>query len=167
MIRHRESTENDTKVLLNNEGWDKIMSTDMHTKKKRFTWKTIIVVLCFLILAGVAVFFWHDAQQAHEQSAAGIASRNQSETDTVLDTLGKLILIDTKDKPTVAKVEDPNVLKKSNADFYKNVQEGDYLILYPQRAIILRMSNKQIINIAPIISKDQVDTKGTNSTDGQ
>ena len=54
--------------------------------------------------------------------------------------------------PTVARVEDPEKLKTSNETFYKDIQKGDYLIIFPKRAIVYRESNDQIINIAPIIN---------------
>lgn len=51
-----------------------------------------------------------------------------------------------------SRVEDPEKLKASNAAFYKDVQVGDYLVIYPKRAIVYRESNDQIVNIAPIIN---------------
>jgi hypothetical protein len=56
-------------------------------------------------------------------------------------------------------VEDPAKLKKANAEFYKNVEKGDYLIVFPKRAVIYREQNNQLINIAPIIT-----TSGTTQS---
>ena len=69
--------------------------------------------------------------------------------------MGKIILLPTDKQPTVAKVEDIDKLKKSNENFYRDVAKEDYLILYPDRAIIYRKKENKIINIAPIVDTSQ------------
>ncbi len=116
-----------------------------------------VILLLIVALAGLgaAGYFWNDARSAKQQTPEGVAQKNQEETDQVVSSLASIILIEGEDKPTVARVENPDVLKKANQDFYKNVQVGDYLVLYPQRAIIYRLGEKKIVNIAPIINTSQ------------
>jgi hypothetical protein len=85
--------------------------------------------------------------------------KNQAETDRVLTALKKVLFIGESEAPTVARVEDPEKLKKSNETFYKDVQKNDYLVIYPKRAIIYRESINQIINIAPIINTADLEQK--------
>ena len=64
----------------------------------------------------------------------------------------------------------PEKLKASNETFYKDIQKGDYLIIFPKRAVVYRESNDQIINIAPIINTadlkaDQGTTPAAQKTD--
>jgi hypothetical protein len=67
-------------------------------------------------------------------------------------------------QPTVARVENVDTLKKSNPDFYKNVAAGDYLILYPQRAVIYRKTENKIMNVAPIVAADKPAAEQTTGT---
>jgi hypothetical protein len=44
----------------------------------------------------------------------------------------------------VVRVQDPETLKKQN-DFYANVKEGDYIIMYPNVAIIYDLRNDSVV----------------------
>jgi len=119
----------------------------------------IIVIVALIVTAiavGIAAFSYNDAQSAKEQSTEAVAERNLEETEQVVSELGSILLLNNDQEPTVARVEDPSVLQESNPDFYKDITVGDYLVLYPQRAVIYRSSERKIINIAPIINTDQL-----------
>jgi hypothetical protein len=114
-----------------------------------------VLVLLMLVSLGAALYFWNDARDAKNETPDAVAANNIAETERVVRELGDIIIL-SEDSPTVARVEDPSVLKKSNPDFYENIQVGDYLVLYPQRAVIYRSSEKKIINIAPIVNTEQL-----------
>ena len=90
--------------------------------------------------------------------------QNQVETERVLTALKKVLLVQETEAPTVARVEDPERQKKSNEEFYKNVEKGDYLIIFPKRAIIYRESIDQIINTAPIINTADLQKQSEEAT---
>ena len=119
--------------------------------------------LVVVVALGAAIFFWNDARTARNESPEGIAARNQEESERVITSLDTVLLTESDAAPTVARVEDPEVLKQANEDFYKNAETGDYLVLYPQRAILYREVEKRIINVAPIINTDQL-RGGSNDT---
>ena len=122
----------------------------------RPSWKVIVAAVLVLASLGAAAYFWNEAREARERTPEATQARNIQETERVVGELSEILLIEGDAEPTVARVEDPEVLKSSNPDFYKNTQVGDYLVLYPQRAIVYRSSENQIINIAPIINTDQL-----------
>ncbi len=62
----------------------------------------------------------------------------------------KQLLINETEHPTVARIDDPEKLKKSNEEFYEDVERGDYLVIFPKRAVIFRETTDQGINTAPI-----------------
>jgi predicted S18 family serine protease len=131
------------------------------TKKSPLT--LVLAVLIVASLAGAAYFYkkYQDVQKDPNQL---VASKNAAESGRVIENLKNIILIEETDQPTVARVDDPEKLKKTNEDFYKNVQKNDYLVLYPKRAIIFREAESKIVNIAPIISSSQLkpaDNQGT------
>ncbi|HMT55806.1 MAG TPA: hypothetical protein PKD20_02935 [Candidatus Saccharibacteria bacterium] len=127
--------------------------------KKMLPW----LLLIFVLVAGLAgtMYYKDRAEKVEADPTTVQKEKNQAETDRVLTSLKRAILITETDAPTVARVEDPEKLKSSNATFYKDVQVGDYLIIYPKRAIVYRENIDQIINIAPIIN-----TADLKSTDG-
>lgn len=131
------------------------------------SWFLLLIVVGSL---GAAVYFWQDAQDARENSPEAVAARNEEESNRVIGALNSILLTESEDAPTVARIENPQVLIDANADFYKNAQEGDYLVLYPQRAIIYREAEDRIINVAPIINTSQLPTPGeaidTTGTEG-
>ncbi len=125
-------------------------------KKPPFNWKVIVVILIVVLSLSAAFYFWNDAQNAKSQTPEAVAAKNQEESKRVIQGLDAILLTESEDAPTVARIEDPAVLQKANEEFYKNAQAGDYLVLYPQRAIIYRESENRIINVAPIINSSQI-----------
>jgi hypothetical protein len=125
-------------------------------KKPPMNWKVILTITIVAISIGTAAYFWNEARNTHNQSPETVATKNQEESDKVVESLGKILYLDGDSKPTVARIENPEILRNTNAEFYKNTQAGDYLVLYPNRAIIYRLSENQIINFAPIINTSQI-----------
>ena len=119
--------------------------------------KSWIVIFIVLASLGLAFYFWQDARDARQQTPEGIASRNAEETSRVLGALDKVLFTKSEDAPTVARIEDADVLREANPDFYADAAVGDYLVLYPQRAIIFREAENRVINVAPIINTSQLD----------
>ena len=119
----------------------------------------VIAAVVLLSAIGVATFFYMKYQDVKNDPKAAITEKNQVETDRVITSLKKALLIGETDAPTVARVEDPEKLKSSNQEFYKDIVKGDYLIIFPKRAIIYRESNDQIINVAPIINTADLKAK--------
>jgi hypothetical protein len=123
------------------------------------TWQFALMLVLLLAALGAAGYFWNESRTAKSQTVESIAAKNAEESSEVINELNKVLLTESDAEPTVARVDNPDVLRNANKDFYKNVQAGDYLILYPQRAIIFRVEEKRVINVAPIIDTTQVDTK--------
>ncbi len=114
-----------------------------------------ILLVVVLVLGGAAFYFYNQNQDARTNPDELVNQQNDAESEEVVNNLKTVLLIDTDKKATVARVEDPEVLKKNNPDFYKNAEQGDYLVLYPARAIIFRNGEGKIINIAPIVNTDE------------
>ena len=107
------------------------------------------VALLALLAAG---FFFVQYQNERSNSPEEVAIRNQELSNTVVGKLAGVLLLDKNVEPTVATIDNADSLREANADFYADAQDGDYLILYPQRAIIFRENANQVVNIAPIIN---------------
>lgn len=118
----------------------------------------VSLIIALVLALGAAGYFYVDSQKAHNNTIEAIAQRNQQESSQVVVKLESILLETTDQEPTVARVENAQTLKESNPEFYKNVQNGDYIVLYPQRAVIYREEIDQIINIAPIVNTQGVQT---------
>ena len=126
-------------------------------KGKLIMWVVFVVVLLSAI--GAAGYFYKQYQDVKSDPKSAQEEKNKAETQRVIDKLKLGLLITETDAPTVARVEDPEKLKSSNQEFYKDIQKGDYLVIFPKRAIIFRESNEQIINVAPIINTADLKAK--------
>ncbi len=118
---------------------------------------TRVMVLLLVVALGAAAFFFVKYQDASSDTPEAIAARNAEESAEVIAALGGVLLLNEEADPTVAKVDDAETLKEANPDFYADTVNGDYLVLYPTRAIIFRLEDKQIINVAPIINTSNID----------
>ncbi|PID99056.1 hypothetical protein CSA80_02985 [Candidatus Saccharibacteria bacterium] len=119
--------------------------------------KMFIMILVIISLLGLTGYFWNEARQAKSQTPQAAQERNTKETKKVLAKLKKVLLVDDKNDPTVARIDNPEKLKKDNPEFYKNAQKDDYIIVYKQRAIIFRSNDHgRIINIAPIVNTGEI-----------
>ncbi len=128
-----------------------------HSLTDGFLKKPSNIFMSFVVLAaiGAAGFFWQESQTAKENSVLGIQKRNEETSSKVIASLDKILLTSSEAEPTVAQVEDPETLAAAD-DFYALSQQGDYLILYPQRAIIYRLEENRIINVAPIVDASAI-----------
>lgn len=125
-------------------------------RSRKFNLTTLLVVLALIASFGASIYFWQDARDAKRNSPDSIAAKNQQESSEIIDLLSNVLLIESESEPTVARVEDPETLINANPDFYSKVVVGDYLILYPQRAIIFRANESKVINVAPIIDASRL-----------
>lgn len=138
--------------------------------KKKKNWPLIVGAALLVILAlGTAFFFYKKYQDVKNNPVQAVEQKNSAETQRVLTALKKTLLITETESPTVARIEDPEKLKSSNPEFYKDIKAGDYLIIYPKRAIVYREADDQIINLAPIVNVNNlqkaVTSEATTSTE--
>lgn len=78
-----------------------------------------------------------------------------SQATKVISQVEKVLLVPDRSDPTVIEVSDVARLKKNNPEFYQNVEQGDYLLMYSDKAVIYRQKQNKIINVAPIVSGKQ------------
>lgn len=143
----------------------RVSSRSKASKKQKQVMVWVAVVVLVVVSLSAAGYYYKKYNDIASNPSSAQSEKNKAETTRVLDNLKAAILITEKDAPTVARIEEPEKLKKSNPTFYKDIQKGDYLIIFPKRAIVYREANDQIINIAPIINTADLKAReGTTPT---
>ena len=135
---------------------EKSSSSKFKNSQPNLSWKVLVVIVLIVVSLSVSFIIWQNVQNSRDQSPEAVAARNEEESTKIISKVSLILFTKSEDEPTVARIDEPDVLRQANAEFYENAQEGDYLILYPQRAIIYRESENIIINVAPIINSSQI-----------
>ena len=102
-----------------------------------------LVLICIGALLAVTVLAF---------AVSSITTRSKSKSskaDKVIIQTRKILLLSDDAEPTVIEVSDVHKLKNANPTFYQDVQQGDYLLMYPEMAVIYRQETNQFINVAP------------------
>ncbi len=111
-----------------------------------------VVVLSLLVL-GILFYKSQTKLQTLEQE---LKRNTQEQTEvqpmSVLEEIGKLIVLPKDEEPTIATVSD--IAKLPQQAFFKNAKEGNKVIVYnkAKKAILYRPEENKIIEIAPLLN---------------
>ncbi len=84
-----------------------------------------------------------------QQGGQPDTAQNQAIAKQVIAQVSKLYDLPTSVQPTVATIVDVEALRKQNA-FYNKAQNGDYLIITPERAILFDPQKNMIVDVVPV-----------------
>lgn len=114
---------------------------------RTYTKLILIVSLVLLVAAAGAAVFFYKQYDDLKNSPNVVAQAN---TDRLLAKIGKLYQLPADEEPTVAEVSDKS--KVESQPFFKNVENGDHVLVYPKSrlAILYRESQNKIINVGPV-----------------
>ncbi len=108
-----------------------------------------IVLIVVIILAVIFVILWQTgywdvfktAYQTQKQKAAD---------EKVLNELKEIMELPDDIMPIMAVINDPDLLREQQPEFFKNAKAGDRLIIYPDKAIIYNAKEGKIRNVGPV-----------------
>jgi hypothetical protein len=129
--------------------------------KRRRSWGLLIALIVTSVIAigssATAVVFI--VKYNNLKKDPNLTAQNTKQT--IVDNVSKLYDV-PQEEPTLAKVSEAEKLKKEQ-DFFKNAQNGDYILVYPNAkiGILYRESTNKIINIGPVQSQDETQTGTT------
>lgn len=114
-----------------------------------------------LLLIVIAVLGWK-----YTQANKASGTDNKTTSARVIKGVGQLYLLPTDEEPTVAQIQDKTKLE--NQDFFKQAQNGDYLLLYKKNklAIVYRENVRKLVTVGPI-NLDQNAANPTPATAAQ
>lgn len=108
-------------------------------QKKLGVKKTLMVlVFPFLILLIIAIILWNSQNNKPWEGV---------NKDNLIEILSKRTELPSSDPLSVFRVQDSDVLKKED-DFYKDADDGDWVVIYKEIAIIYDGRKDLIKNIA-------------------
>jgi hypothetical protein len=119
--------------------------------------KMLFIIVLIIAIAG---FVWAERERRSaarelvqtsaqlEELKKSTENSSQETANRVRENVSKLMNIPTDPAPTVATISDIEKLKTSNA-FFNPAENGDYLILTGNRAILYDLERNIILDVAP------------------
>jgi hypothetical protein len=97
------------------------------------------VAVVTLLVSG----FMYTSYRVIGKSFANEVVVSQSE---IIARVAKLTPVPQEDPEEIVRVQDPEILKKQNS-FYNDVKEGDYILMYPNLAVIYDLRSNSIVAV--------------------
>ena len=125
----------------------------MANSKKIYCIIISVLIILFLGAAGAATYFYSQATYFAKQfNELKLNPQKfvQEETQKLIEQVGKLVVLPEGEQPTIATVNDPELLK--NQPFFAGAKKGDKVLIYTnaKKAILYDPVNNKIIEIAPV-----------------
>ena len=110
----------------------------------------IVIVLVTAALLGIRSV-WHKGASKPVAGSpnANIASTPQS-IKALISKVSRHIVVKQGEDPTVATIQDANVLRQQNPTFYKDAQDGDRLLIWSDKAVLYSTSRDIVLAVLPI-----------------
>jgi hypothetical protein len=127
-------------------------------RKKKILVATVGLVVLLLAAVGILGWKYYQVTRDVNRSAAKTSQR-------ITQAVSKIYLVPNNEQPTVAVIQDKG--KLGNQEFFKQAQNGDYILVYPKAkvALVYRERTNQLINLGPL-SSDQSHTAGVQTNSG-
>lgn len=117
-------------------------------------WLYIGLVIIIAIIPTI-YFYTQNKNATNKLNDLQSKSQNASNLDEVVKQVGKLVIVPSDEKPTLATISDISKLK--GQEFFANAANGDKVLVYQKagKAIIYRPSLNLVVEMAPLNSNTQ------------
>lgn len=119
------------------------VATKKTTKSAPFPLLAVWLIAGLILVAILAV--WLGGVPWQKRHAAP-----QSDTGALIQKVSRHILVNQNEEPTVATVQDPDSLRQTNPDFYKDASVGDRLIIWSDKAVLYSEAKDRIVAVLPV-----------------
>ena len=138
--------------------------TNTSDKPKRFS-KSFFIIALIVIILGFAAYYFIDYKSILNGGNSKVASSTiNTEGIKILAQLGKIIVLPLDVNPVIASVTNADTLKSQQA-FFTNVKNGDWLIVYPDLAIIFDAKANKIMKVGPVQMSSIPDNESSTNID--
>ncbi len=139
---------------------------DLNTSSPNFF---LITIIGIVVIAAVVVFSMNylkkdkpgdgnQAQQSQQQEQTA-----ENDLDKLVSRVAELIEINKDEIPTIATVQEPDILKETQPVFYKDAEKGDRLLVWSDKAVLYSVSKNKLISVM-LIDQNQMQTTSTSDT---
>lgn len=117
-------------------------------KPSRSTAIALAVIAVLLVIIGILGWLYIQTSRSSESQA-------KKDSNRVIAHVGELYALPTNEEPTVAQIQDKS--KLDNQAFFKDAQNGDYLLVYKESkiALVYREKIHKLITVGPVNLEDQ------------
>lgn len=98
-----------------------------------------------------------------DQKQAG-KPMEKSDITALISRVSQLITVKPGEDPTVATVQDSEMLKASNPVFYKDVENGDRLLVWSDKAVLYSVKQDRLLSVMPIVGEQPTDESATGTS---
>lgn len=128
-----------------------------------------IGIISVVVIAAIALGIkqtWFSGKGSEEQAESKkIAASAPNDITDLISRVSKHIMVKQGETPTVATIQDINVLQQQNAAFYKDAQNGDRLLVWSDKAVLYSPTQDIILAVLPIsLPASAVGQQPTNAT---
>lgn len=104
----------------------------------------LILLVLVILLALTSIYFYQKSK------IAAVDNSNQAQIQSLVQKVGRLVVLPTDETPTIATVSDPTVLKDQS--FFADAKKGDKVLIYSnaKKAILYDPVLDKIVTIAPL-----------------
>jgi hypothetical protein len=113
-------------------------------------WVIYLLMIGLIAISGVIFYLYIQKGKQIEVLQSATSSAVVYTSDEVIASVAKLLPEFKDQKPAVALIKDIVEVSKPNPEFYKDAKNGDYFLLYPNKAVVYRPGENRIINSATV-----------------
>lgn len=122
-------------------------------------------VAVLVALAAVPGYYYYNEYQHAQMLLNDPAKAAKIELDQTIASVGKLLELPPKERPTLATVSD--VSKLASQPFFRYAKNGDKVLIFTEakKAILYRPGNNKIVEVAPLNVTDSAQAVAGAATD--
>lgn len=119
----------------------------------------LLAIIIFLLIA-LTIYFYRKSENLESELKQDENSESigEIEVERIVELLGKHVLL-PEETPVIYIISSPQEAKTAYGDFFSQAIQGDYLIVYSNKAIIYRESTDLIINTGPVVFPSDAQVK--------
>lgn len=131
-----------------NKEEEQIVELNVSNNKPYFLITIIaIIVIAALVLLTKNFLFKKPAQQQNNPQNTAQNQTDENGLDALVNRVSQMIEIKKDEVPTIATVQDPEVLKQTQPVFYKDAEKGDRLLVWSDKAVLYSVSKDKLISV--------------------
>jgi len=110
------------------------------------------VIVLVIVLGTAAVLALNNAfhKPTTQQASTATGSGSPDDVKQLIAMVGKHIVVNPSEEPTVATIQDANLLRTQNPAFYKDAQNGDRLLIWSDKAVLYSPQRDVLLAVLPV-----------------